>query len=361
VPKKQEISLLLVGTRKGAFVFTSKDGRRSWKASGPHFLGKEIYDVVYDRRNKLLLASVHDGHWGPSVARSYDLGKSWKISNPPKFPKEGKDSVQRVWNITPGAESEPNVIYCGVEPAMLFRSDDAGENWKVNDSLLNHETRPKWTPGGGGLCMHTILVDEGDPKNIHVGISAVGTMNSKDGGASWKFQNKNVFVDFLPDKYPEYGTCVHKIVWHRERPDVLYQQNHNGVFRSDNDGEDWKDIKNNLPSKFGFPMAVDSNDPKRVYVVPLEGDFSRVTPDNKFAIWTTDNSGKAWYPLTRGFPKPAYFEVLREGLATDTEDPGGVYVGTKTGQLFASRNHGNSWSLVSGVLPEILSVTASVI
>ena len=202
--------------------------------------------------------------------------------------------MQRVWNITPGAEDEPNVIYCGVEPAMLFRSDDAGENWKINEGLLNHETRPKWQPGGGGLCMHTILVDESDPKNVHVGISSVGTINSKDGGATWKFQNKNVLADFSPDKYPEYGQCVHKIVRHRERPDVLYQQNHCGVFRSDDGGENWKDIRNNLPSRFGFPMAIDSNDPKRVYVVPLEGDFSRVTPDNKFAIWTTDNSGREW-------------------------------------------------------------------
>ena len=361
MPRKQEVSLILVGTRKGAFVFSSTDGRRSWKASGPHFLGQEIYHVIYDRRNKLLLASVEDRHWGPSIARSSDLGKNWKISNSPKYPKESGQSVKRVWNITPGTEDEPGVIYCGVEPAMLFRSDDKGESWMINKALLNHETRGKWQPGGGGLCLHTVLVDRRDSKNLHIGISAVGTLNSKDGGMTWKFQNKNVLADFQPEKYPEYGQCVHKVVRHRDRPEVLYQQNHCGVFRSDDGGENWKDIRNNLPSRFGFPMAVDANDPKRVYVVPLIGDFSRVSPDNKFSVWASDNSGKEWFSLARGFPKPAYFEVLREGMATDEEDPGGVYVGTKTGQLFASRNHGNSWSLVSGVLPEIYSVTASAI
>ncbi|MDG6905884.1 MAG: exo-alpha-sialidase, partial [Nitrososphaerota archaeon] len=246
-------NLLLVGTRKGAFVFASSDDRRSWKASGPYFRGKEIYDVVYDRRNKLLMVSVNDNHWGPSIARSKDLGENWKISSPPKFPKKSKDSVKRIWSITPGIDDEPGVIYCGVEPAMLFRSDDAALTWKVNEPLLENKTRPKWQAGGGGLCMHTILVDEGNPKNIHVGISAVGTLNSKDGGNSWKFQNKNVLSDFHPEKYPEYGQCVHKIVRHRDRPGVLYQQNHCGVFRSDDDGEEWEDIRNNLPSRFGFP------------------------------------------------------------------------------------------------------------
>ncbi|MGI0091295.1 MAG: WD40/YVTN/BNR-like repeat-containing protein [Nitrososphaerales archaeon] len=360
MPKKLlDTSLLLVGTRKGAFVFSSSDGRRTWKASGPHFRGKEIYHMVYDKRNKLLLASVEDAHWGPSVARSFDLGKTWSISDSPKFPKGSGESVKRVWNITPGPEDEPDVIYCGVEPAMLFRSDDKGASWKVNDALLTHGTRSKWQPGGGGLCLHTILFEDDDPRNLHVAISAVGTLNSRDGGNSWKFQNKNVLADYNPEKYPEFGQCVHKIARHKDSPNVLYQQNHCGVYRSDDGGENWKDIRNNLPSRFGFPMAVDANDPKRVYVVPLEGDFSRVSPDNKFLVWTTDNSGKEWYPLGRGFPKPAYFEVLREGMASDEEDPCGVYLGTKTGQLYASRNHGSLWARISDVLPEILSVSVS--
>ncbi len=359
MPRKSESIILSVGTRKGAFVFTSKDGRRTWKSSGPFFRGKEIYQITFDNRNKVLFTSVNDEHWGPSVARSNDLGKNWKITEPPKYPKESGLSVKRIWNITPGAENEDNVVYAGVEPAMLFRSDDKGVSWKINETLLNHETRPKWQPGGGGLCLHTILVDERDTNNIHIAISAVGTLNSKDGGATWKFQNKNVLADFLPEKYPEYGQCVHKIARHGDRPDVLYQQNHCGVYRSDDGGENWKDIRNNLPSRFGFPIAVDANDPKRVYAAPLEGDFSRVSPDNKFSIWASDNSGKEWHSLSKGFPKPAYFEVLRDSMKTDEEDPSGVYVGTKTGQLYGSRNHGNSWSLVSGVLPEILSVSVS--
>ncbi len=359
LPNRRETSLLLVGTRKGAFVFSSHDGRKTWKATGPYFRGKEIYDIVYDPRNKLLLASVNDNHWGPCVAKSNVLGETWDISNPPKYPKESGLSVSRVWNITPSTEDQQDTFYCGVEPAMLFRSDDKAESWKINEALLNHETRKNWQPGGGGLCLHTILAEEGKPDNIHVGISAVGTLNSNDGGSSWRFQNKNVLADFSPEKYPVYGQCVHKIVRNSKQPNVLYQQNHCGVYRSDDNGENWIDIRNNLPSRFGFPMAIDANDPKRVYVVPLEGDFSRITPDNKFAVWATDNSGGEWFPLSKGFPEPAYFEVLRGAMATDAEDPCGVYVGTKTGQLYASRNRGGNWTLVSGVLPEILSVFAS--
>jgi photosystem II stability/assembly factor-like uncharacterized protein len=227
--------------------------------------------------------------------------------------------------------------------------------------MFTHETRPKWQPGAGGLCLHTILVDEGDPKNLHVGISAVGTLNSKDGGETWKFQNKNVLADFLPEKYPEFGQCVHKLARHPSNPNVLFQQNHCGIYRSDDGGENWKDIRNNLPSRFGFPIAVDSNDPKRVYVAPLEGDFSRLSPDGKFSVWASDNSGKEWFPLERGFPKPAYFAILRDAMTSDSEDPCGLYVGTTTGHLYASRNRGKTWVKVSDVLPPIYSVSASIV
>jgi hypothetical protein len=360
VPKKTQMSLVLVGTRKGAFLFTSKDGRRSWKVTGPFFRGKEIYRMTYDRRNKMLLASVSDDQWGPSISRSFDLGETWKLANPPKFPKnERGEAVKRIWQIRPSVESEPDVLYSGVEPAALFRSDDRGESWILNSSLFEHETRPNWTPGGGGLCLHTVLVRDDDPRDIHVAISAVGTLNSKDRGATWKFQNKNVLVDALPNKYPEYGQCVHKLARNPAKPNVIFHQNHFGVYRSDDDGENWMDIRNNLPSRFGFPIVVDGNDPKRAYVLPLEGDFSRISPEGNFYVWATDNSGKRWFPLHRGLPKPAYFSVLRDAMTSDLEDPCGLYVGTTTGQLYASRNGGTSWSNLADNLPPIYSVAAS--
>jgi hypothetical protein len=359
-PKKSEISLLLVGTKKGAFVFSSKDARRTWKVTGPHFRGKEVYHMVYDRRNKMLLASVNDLQWGPSVSRSFDLGKTWKLSNPPKFPENKREeAVKRIWHIEPSIESEPDVIYCGVEPATLFRSDDKGENWAVNSAMFEHETRPQWQPGGGGLCLHTILIRNDDPRDIHVAISAVGTLNSKDRGETWKFQNRNVLADFQPEKYPEYGQCVHKLARNPARPNVIFQQNHCGVYRSDDAGENWKDIRNNLPSRFGFPIAVDANDPKRAFVIPLEGDFSRISPEGNFYIWATDNSGKEWFPMHKGLPKPAYMTIYRDAMTTDSDDPCGLYVGTSTGHLYVSRNSGRSWSRVSDCLPPVLSVSAS--
>jgi hypothetical protein len=353
-------TILSVGTRKGAFVFTSKDGRKSWKLSGPHFKGNSIYHLSYDRRNKMLLASVSNEQWGPSMARSFDLGKTWKSpKGSPKFPKKSKLSVKRVWHIEPGLDDEPNVLYAGVEPACLFKSEDEGETWKANDALMYHKTRAKWQPGAGGLCLHTVLIDPNDSDRLHVGISAVGTLFSSDGGESWKFQNKNVLADFMPNKYPVYGQCVHKLARHSSTPNVIYQQNHCGVYRSDDGGEDWKDIRNNLPSRFGFPIAVDANDPKRAYVAPLEEDAARVAPNGSFAVWSSDNSGKEWYSLSKGFPPFSYYTVLREGLVSDAEDPCGLYVGTTTGQVFASRNQGNNWTKVADGLPTVLSVSVS--
>ena len=352
--------VLSVGTRKGAFIFTSDGNRKRWKVSGPHLKGNEVYHVVYDERNKAVMASVNSSHWGPTIARSTDIGKGWKISKtPPRFPKASGLSVKRVWNIQPGPEDEPDEVYLGVEPACLFKSADGGKNWTVNESLMNHETRKKWQPGGGGLCLHTIIPDERRPNRMHIAISAVGTMRTDNGGESWKFQNKDVLADFLPKKYPVYGQCVHKLASNPKRPKVIFQQNHCGVYRSDDGGENWKDIRNNLPSRFGFPIAVDANDPRRAYVAPLEGDFSRIPPNGYFAVWATDDGGKEWFSLKEGLPKKSYFTVLREGMVTDMEDPCGLYFGTTTGQLFASSDQGMKWDKITDTLPPILSVSIS--
>lgn len=351
---------LLVGTRKGAFVFTSSRDRKAWKVSGPHLKGNEIYHMAYDGRSGAILASIVSGHWGPTVARSEDMGDTWKESStPPKFPKGSGLSVARLWQIKPGAENEPGVVYVGVEPACLFRSEDGGKSWRVNEALLNHKTRKKWQPGGGGLCLHTILVNGKRPGRIHIGISAVGTLRTDDGGDTWRFQNKNVLVGYQPEKYPEYGQCVHKLAINPATPDVIYHQNHFGVYRSDDAGENWIDIRNNLPSRFGFPMAADANDPKRAYVAPLEGDFSRIPSDGHFAVWGTDNRGKEWFKLDGGLPAKSYYTVLRDGMVADAEDPCGLYFGTTTGQLFASRDQGTHWERITDSLPPILSVSVS--
>lgn len=352
--------LLMVGTEKGAFLFTSVDGRRTWKTTGPWFEGKGVFHVNYDRRDGALLACVNNMHWGPSVERSKDFGKTWvKTKAPPKFPKGSGLSVEKVWHVEPGREDEPGVLYLGVAPACLFKSEDSGDTWTPNEAMMNHSTRKKWNPGAGGLCLHSIVLRDRDEKRMHIAISAVGTMGTKDGGGSWEFQNKHVRADFFPNKFPVFGQCVHKIVSHPERPDVIYQQNHCGTYRSDDAGKDWVDISEGLPSRFGFPIAVDANDPKRVYAAPLTGDFDRVPPKGHFAVWTSEDSGKSWDPKDKGLPRTAYFSVLREGMTADHEDPCGVAFGTNTGHLFFSRNQGENWAELADTLPPILSVSAS--
>ena len=360
MPSKKDGVCLLVGTRKGGFVFTSDSKRKEWKVSGPHLKGNEIYHMAYDRRNGMILASVVSGHWGPTVARSEDMGESWKESRtPPRFPKGTGLSVARLWQIKPGSEEEPGVVYAGVEPACLFKSRDSGKSWEVNEALMNHKTRKKWQPGGGGLCLHTIIVNGKRPGRMHIAISAVGTLRTDDHGETWRFQNRNVIVDYQPNKYPEYGTCVHKLAINPSKPDVIYQQNHTGVYRSDDAGDSWLDIRNNLPSRFGFPIAVDANQPKRAYVAPLEGDFSRIPKDGHFAVWGTDNGGREWFELDNGLPKESYYTVLRDGMVSDTEDTCGLFFGCTNGQLFLSRDQGNHWERISDSLPPILSVNVS--
>lgn len=351
--------LLLVGTKKGGFVFTSDSSRKKWKLEGHSNQGKEIPRMTYDGRSGTLMAALTYGHWGPNVVRSKDLGKTWKEpKTPPKFPKGTGLSVERIWQIEPGFEDEPGVVYAGVAPACLFRSEDGGEHWTINQAMLNHKTRKKWQPGAGGMCLHSIVLDKRRPKRILTATSAVGVMRSDDEGESWKFQNKNLFVDYQPNHYPEYGQCVHRLAHNPEAPDTIFMQSHFGVYRTDDAGENWIDVRDNLPSRFGFPAAVDANERKRFYVAPLEGDFSRIPPAGHFAVWASDKGGGDWVKLDRGLPEVSYYTVLRDAMTTDKEDPCGVYFGTETGQLWASRNQGNDWERISDALPPVLSVSA---
>jgi len=360
LPSNKGRVCLLVGTKKGGFILNSDSRRKEWKVSGPHLKGNEIYHMAYDSRNGAILASVISGHWGPTVARSEDMAKTWQESKtPPRFPKGSGLSVARVWHVKPASEGEPGVVYAGVEPACLFKSKDGGKSWEVNVSMMKQKTRKKWQPGAGGLCLHTILQHPKRPKRMHIAISSVGTMRTDDGGESWRFQNKDVLADFQPNKYPEYGQCVHKLATNPSTPDVIFHQNHCGVYRSDDAGENWIDIRNNLPSRFGFPIAVDANEPGRAYVAPMEGDFSRIPPGGHFAVWGTDNGGKEWFKLDKGLPSVSYYTVLRDGMVADQEDPCGLYFGTTTGQLFASRDQGNNWENLSDGLPPIFSVSVS--
>ena len=353
-------SLVMVGTKKGAFVFESLDGRRTWKSSGPHFKGIPIYHVTLDPRTKVMYATVNSDFSGARLAKSRDNGRTWKEGKkPPRFPKASDWTVKQLWHVEPGVEEEPKVLYCGVNPAALFKSTDGGDTWALNQGLYGQETRPKWNPGAGGLCLHTILVHPRDPDTLLIAISSVGVLKSKDGGESWSFKNNNLRADFSPNKYPEYGQCPHHLVRHPSRPDVIYQQNHCGQYRSHDNGETWKEMVGNLPSRFGFPIAVDFNDPKRVYVAPEESGAYRLPPDGRFLVWASDDEGRNWSAKGSGLPRRSYFTIFREGMDTDEEDPSGVYAGTGNGQLFFSRNAGERWSLIADGLPPILSVNAA--
>ncbi len=231
----------------------------------------------------------------------------------------------------------------------------------LNDGFFDHPHRGTWFPGNGGLCLHTILPDPVNPARMWVGISTGGCYRTDDGGQSWSPFNKNVRADFSPDKFPEYGQCLHKMTLHPANPQVLYQQNHCGVYRSDNAGEDWIDIgEGRLPSRFGFPIAVDPNDPKTIFVALEESDEYRMSVDGRFSVWRSRDAGENWQRLTNGLPERAHLVVLREAMSTDTLAQTGLYIGTNTGQLFYSRDAGDSWELLADYLPPIFSVEAVV-
>lgn len=358
--------ILLVGTMKGGFILSSGPDRTDWKVDGPHFPGEAVYSSLLDQRGgrSRMFMSGQSMHWGSTIRVSDDLGATW--SGPERqavrFPEESGMSLAQVWQIEPGRESEPDTLYCGVEPAALFVSRDGGIEWAPVDGLLTHEHRAKWMPGGGGLCLHTIVTDPANPMRMGIAISTAGFYRTDDGGKSWHARNKGVRAVFLPDQQPEFGQCVHKVAHHPARPERLYLQNHWGLYRSDDWGDSWHDIANGVPSDFGFAMQVHPHEPDTVYIVPLTSDQFRVVPDAKMRVYRTRNAGESWEPLTHGLPQhDAYENVLRDGLTADSCESAGIYFGTRSGTLYGSRDSGDSWAAIDGTFPPICSVRAHVI
>ncbi len=355
--------VLAIGTKRGLFLFTSRD-RRTWKPSGLHLVGQRVYHAFLDlRRGARLFAAANSDFFGSRIRYSDDLGKTWaEPEQGVAFPQDGGRSLKNIWIVEPGREADPDTLYCGGDPAALFVTTDRGKTWALTQGLENHPTRSTWQPGLGGLCLNSIVVDPANPQRMWVAISAVGVMRTEDGGQTWTFANKGTRADFLPDKYPEYGQCVHRLLGDPARPGVLFQQNHCGTYASTNGGDEWIDIQSNLPSDFGFPLAMDPHDAKTLFAI-VETQEGRTNVTDQFTVYRTQNGGRRWERLTKGLPKgPAVrLGVLRHGMCTDALDPCGVYAGTNTGQVFASRNRGDSWSLIADFLPPIYSVTATVL
>lgn len=357
--------VLMVGTTKGAFLYHSDGSRRDWDVEGPHFPGEEVYALAMDQRagRRALWAAPSSPFWGTSLRRSDDLGAHWsdKEERSVRF-EEGSDlEVRHIWQIAPGRESEPDRLFLGVEPTCLFESVDDGATWRPVEGLLNHEHRPHWTPGAGGLCLHTIVQDPESSDRMLIACSTGGVYRTEDGGRSWQPRNHGVRAEFLPDKHPEFGQCVHKVAHHPARPERLYLQNHWGLYRSDDWGDSWQDVANGVPSDFGFAMAVHPHEPDTAYIFPLESDGFRCCPDAKLRVYRTRDGGDSWEPLTEGLPQEgAYETVLRDALDTDRLDRAGVYFGTRSGKVYGSADDGDSWRLIADGLPPVVCVKAAV-
>lgn len=353
--------VVLVGTKKGLFIAQSDAARRSWRLRGPYCEHWPINHAVLDPATGAIHAGGGSEWFGPAVWTSQDLGESWTHSSEGLTYGEGSEPIGAVWSLEPA----PGLLYAGVLPAGLFRSTDGGRSWSHLDGLRKHPTRPEWNPGGAGLTLHHIVVDRDDPRRIWVGISSAGVFYSADGGETWEPRNRGVRADYLPEdqRYPEFGQCVHSIAKAPGMPDRLYQQNHCGMYRTDDAGRTWVSIEEGLPSTFGFPSATHPTDPDTVFLLPLNGDTKgRYMPDAKAAVYRSRDGGRSWQDLRKGLPQEnAYFGVLRQAMATDALDPAGVYFGTSGGALFASNDEAESWSLVAEHLPAILSVETAVL
>jgi photosystem II stability/assembly factor-like uncharacterized protein len=359
--------LLAIGTRKGLFVGRrGAGGRGGWELTGPHFPMQAVYSIGIDSRRATprILAGADSSHWGPSVFRSDDLGASWHEPARPavRFPEGTGASLERVWQLHPAGPESPGVVWAGTEPGALFRSEDGGETFEFVRALWEHPQREQWGAGYGGQAVHTVVTDQRDPDAVTVAVSSGGVYRSRDGGASWAPSNTGLKADFLPDHYPEFGQCVHKIAPDPVDPDRLYLQNHGGVYRSDDAGASWLEIGMGLPADFGFAVAAHPRRGGVACVFPVIDGGDRYPPGYRCRVFRTEDAGVSWQSLDSGLPDGRHYGVvLRDALRMDDGDPAGVYFGNRNGEVYASADEGDSWDLVAEHLPDVLCVRAAVV
>lgn len=348
----------MVGTRRGAFVLESDADRRKWQIRGPLAdSGWSFNHMVHDRENGAIYAAGHSAWYGAAVWTSLDRGDTWTLSSEGITHGDAGPAINQIWNLT----LANGALYAGVDPAGLFRSDDRGATWtRVGQPLLEHPTAPAWRPGKGGLCLHSIVAHPDEPTRLWVAIAGGGVLYSGDAGDTWEPRNPTISGGPAAGQP---GYRVQKLAMAPGRPGFLYQQNHQGVFRSRDAGQSWADVTGGLPSPFGFPLVVHPHEAGTIYVIPhVNEGGSRYVPDGRIAVWRSRDGGDRWAMLTNGLPRQAAFvEVLRDGMATDGQDPAGLYFGTTGGHLYGSGDEGETWSRLADHLPEINSVSAAVV
>jgi hypothetical protein len=355
--------VLAIGTRKGLWLATSRD-RLTWELSPPHFLMHEIPSVAVDARGgrTRLFAGLRSEHWGPTVVHSDDLGATW--SEPEQgaigFGADDGAALERVWQVQPDSADRPGVVWAGCEPISVWRSTDDGQHFDLVRGLWDHPHRSEWGAGYGGAAAHTVLPSPADD-TVHVAMSTGGVYRSDDAGISWQPRNHGISAYFLPGPAPEFGQCVHKVARDGEDPRRLYAQNHHGVYRSDDAGDTWTSIADGLPSDFGFVMLTHPRRGGTLWVVPLVADSERVPPEGHLAVHRSEDAGRTWQRLDSGLPAVHWNAVLRDAACVDDAEPVGVYLGSRSGDVFASSQEGRGFVHVAEGLPDVLSVRAAVV